>query len=148
MGAEGLKHKEVQSPELNPWNNQKPSYGNGPRQNNGSYPPPPKKYNHNFKQKTYNKKEMRQKKAQKQQAKHSKDPSYPPPGRLEMHNKYDSDESVFVHQADLARRHSWGSSSLEPAKKAEPFGKPVYVNNKNKKSSNGDDNNNVPSSNA
>merc|ERR1712228_747178 len=153
MGPQGLTHKEVQRPNQNPWN--KNQRNQGQRQQNGQFPPAPpnksyqgQKYNHNFKNKTYNKKQVRQKMAAKQQQKkQAADPAYPPPDRLLKKDgtQYDSDESVFVTQADLARRHSWGSSSLEPNKNHQPFGKPVYVNNKNKKSSIGTEN--VPSSN-
>ena len=73
---------------------------------------------------------MRQK---QQQQRRNKGSMYPPPEKLAMMDgsQYDSDESVFVTQAEIARRHSWGSSSLEPNTKSQPFGKPVYMKDYN-----------------
>jgi len=75
------------------------------------------KYAHDFKKTSYNKKKAK------------KRSQYPPPEKLNAMDgtQYDSDESVFVTQAEIARRHSWGSSSLEPNANHQPFGKPVYM---------------------
>eukprot|EP00486_Rosalina_sp_Unknown_P013733 CAMPEP_0201593262 /NCGR_PEP_ID=MMETSP0190_2-20130828/190925_1 /ASSEMBLY_ACC=CAM_ASM_000263 /TAXON_ID=37353 /ORGANISM="Rosalina sp." /LENGTH=1132 /DNA_ID=CAMNT_0048052393 /DNA_START=23 /DNA_END=3421 /DNA_ORIENTATION=- len=157
MGPKGLQHREVKQPSQNPWQNgQNPNQQRGPggsasmgNKNMGSAnsgrpgpggnfrPPPPnggafqpkyqgQKYQHNFRDKSYNKKEARQ----KQQQRKNKGSQYPPPEKLAMMDgtQYDSDESVFVTQADLARRHSWGSSSLEPNANHHPFGKPIHIN--------------------
>eukprot|EP01084_Bolivina_argentea_P242807 407211_1 len=145
MGSKGLTHQEVRQPQQNPRNQGTPAGNSGfmPNQNpptrpSAYRPPPPKqgfqpqyqgqKYNHNFKNKSYNKKEVRQKMAQKQQKQAGQ---YPPPEVVAQRDgtNYDSDESVFVTQAEIARRHSWGSSSLEPNVNRQPFGKPVYVGN-------------------
>jgi len=89
------------------------------------------KYNHSFKNKSYNKKQVRQRQQQKQRQQQQQNPSYPPPEKLNQDGTaYDSDESVFVTQAEIARRHSWGSSSLEPKANHHPFGKPVYMKDK------------------
>jgi len=142
MGPQGLQHRDVRRPQHNPWGQpgQKTTKWS-PNGNNGNgsnatdpgkgYPPPPQsfepqyeghKYEHNFKSKGYDKR------AARKRARHRKGkPSYPPPEKLDMDGAYDSDESVFVAQAEIARRHSWGSSSLEPTQNKQPFGKPVYV---------------------
>lgn len=104
--------------------------GPGSNGNGKGYPPPPafeaqyqgQKYQHNFKNLKYNKRTARKK------ARHRKGkPSYPPPEKLDLDGAYDSDESVFVAQAEIARRHSWGSSTLESSSNPQPFGAPVYV---------------------
>eukprot|EP01084_Bolivina_argentea_P105446 188827_1 len=73
------------------------------------------KHDHNFRNNSYNKKENIRTNKNNQT----------------NDTEYDSDESVFVTQEEIARRHSWGSSNLEPHIKQQPFGKPIHINNHN-----------------
>eukprot|EP01084_Bolivina_argentea_P105447 188828_1 len=89
-------------------NNYNNNYNNG-QQYQGQ------KHDHNFRNNSYNKKENIRTNKNNQT----------------NDTEYDSDESVFVTQEEIARRHSWGSSNLEPHIKQQPFGKPIHINNHN-----------------
>jgi len=113
MGTKTLQHRDIQQPHQNPWDRNTAS---------GAAP--------NFKNKTYNKKEHRQRaqqRAQQQQQQQQQPTTTYQQSMMQDGTQYDSDESVFVTQANLARRHSTGSSSLEPSAVQQPFGKPISV---------------------